>query len=395
MVQQHVARRSLDLAGFVPRTFEPKTTGPFDPVTEWRLWKVGEPAPLGREDGRYRVYESIERDFVAPRAGKEQGTSLDNGESRPGKERRLSSILLYGPPGTGKSTIAEELARALQFPLITVTPSDFISSGGEAVEARAKAIFDALLQQNDLIVLFDEIDQLLLDRDSSFYQSQNDLFKLLTPGMLTKVNRLTKERRVLFVIATNYTERIDRAIKRPGRIDRRYLVLPPSRDQRRRVLRRAPLQRGARDLLVRESVRYTYGELDELLTAIQRRTEEAGKTDAKPSGAEKMDAKLSVSEVREVLDEFRPMTTLGGYWPRLGLEWKDGELVEREQSATVERPYEEFALLAYLALESQARRSRRKLPDTPSWLPDALKLALDKKEVRDSIIESELRSALP
>jgi len=81
-------------------------------------------------------------------------------------------MLLYGPPGTGKSTIARTLAETLGWPLLTVTPSDFIASGGEAVEARAKAIFQVLDHQTELVVLFDEIDNLLLDRDSKLYREQ-------------------------------------------------------------------------------------------------------------------------------------------------------------------------------------------------------------------------------
>jgi hypothetical protein len=139
-------------------------------------------------------------------------------------------------------------------------------------------------------------------------------------------------------------------------------------------------------MLVRETVRFTYGELKDLLTAIRSRATQAGKTEAE----------ITVDEAREVLDELRPMTTLDGYWPRLGLEWNaDGELEEQQGSATVERPYEELALLAYLAFEAQTRKSRRKLPDTPSWLPAVLTLALDKKEVRDSIIAKDLKSAIP
>src|SRR5207244_9601882 len=132
--------------------------------------------------------------------------------------------------------IARELSRRLGYRLLTVTPSDFITSGGEAVEARTKAIFTALQQQTDLVVLFDEIDHLLLDRNSDLYREQGDLFKLLTPGMLTKLNRLADRRRLVLVIATNYHERIDRAIKRPGRIDAKYLVLPQDLAQRERHL---------------------------------------------------------------------------------------------------------------------------------------------------------------
>jgi ATPase family associated with various cellular activities (AAA) len=221
MVQQHIARRSLDLAGFAPRTFEPKTKNPFDPVKEWNVWKVGEPIAAGREGGRYRVYESIERDFIEPRIRNDDGAS-----STP-DEDVASSMLLYGPPGTGKSTIVEELARALQFPLITVTPSDFISSGGEAVEARAKAIFEVLLEQNDLVVLFDEIDQLLLDRDSSFYRSQDDLFKLLTPGMLTEAEQ-ADERAASSLCDRHELRRADRSRYQTPRSDRPPVPRPPA-----------------------------------------------------------------------------------------------------------------------------------------------------------------------
>ena len=70
-------------------------------------------------------------------------------------------MLLYGPPGTGKTGIADDLTAALRWPLVTVTPSDFIRRGEAEVEARAKDIFDALGEQEDMVVLFDEIDRLI------------------------------------------------------------------------------------------------------------------------------------------------------------------------------------------------------------------------------------------
>src|SRR5207244_5186447 len=40
----------------------------------------------------------------------------------------------------------------------------------------------------------------------------------------------------IFIIATNYAERIDRAIKRRGRVDDQYLVLPPDKERRVKIL---------------------------------------------------------------------------------------------------------------------------------------------------------------
>jgi SpoVK/Ycf46/Vps4 family AAA+-type ATPase len=81
-------------------------------------------------------------------------------------------------------------------------------------------------------MLFDEIDAFLLDRDSELYRRQDTLFQFLTPGMLTKINDLRAQARCIFIIATNYANRIDPAIKRSGRIDRKYLLSLPDRVQR-------------------------------------------------------------------------------------------------------------------------------------------------------------------
>jgi len=51
--------------------------------------------------------------------------------------------------------------------------------------------------------------------------------------MLTKLNELRRSKGILFIIATNYENRIDPAIKRSGRIDRKYLILPPDMEGRK------------------------------------------------------------------------------------------------------------------------------------------------------------------
>gem|GEM_PF-4307715 len=131
------------------------------------------------------------------------------------------------------------MADTLGWSMLTVTVSDFLGSGGAMVEARAKAIFQMLEAQSDVVILFDEIDSFLLDRDSEFYRKQETLFQFLTPGMLTKINDLRKAKRSIFIIATNYANRIDPAIKRIGRIDHKFLLLPPNLERRLRMIEKA------------------------------------------------------------------------------------------------------------------------------------------------------------
>src|SRR5262249_3200023 len=158
----------------------------------------------------YRITDRLIKEFIAP--------------WNQGKPERYS-ILLYGPPGTGKTTFVQLLAGALDWDMIAISPSDFLRGGESQVEEQAKAIFQALEQMSNVVVLFDEIDRLLLDRDAVAYSRQGDLFQFMTPGMLTKINNLREKKRLIFVIATNYAERIDAAIKRAGRIDEQYLWL--------------------------------------------------------------------------------------------------------------------------------------------------------------------------
>ena len=178
-------------------------------------------AGANKED---RVYYKIGQAFVHPWA--EETAS------------KASSMLLYGPPGTGKSTVGENIADTLGMRMITVTVSDFLGRGGAYVEARAKAIFQTLEAQFDTVILFDEIDAFLLDRDSARYDKQDTLFQFLTPGMLTKINDLHKLGRSIFIIATNYKNRIDPAIQRKGRIDQHYLLGLPDKKRREAILKK-------------------------------------------------------------------------------------------------------------------------------------------------------------
>jgi len=145
--------------------------------------------------------------------------------------KRIHSLLLYGPPGVSKTTLATAIAKELRetdpdWEFVYLSPSDFISRGEAGIEERAKNIFKALAGLRKCVIFFDEIDRLILDRESSAYGAQGDMFQFMTPSMLTKLHDLRKEEKSVFIIATNFSERIDPAIKREGRIDQPILVLP-------------------------------------------------------------------------------------------------------------------------------------------------------------------------
>lgn len=216
-------------------------------TADQRLARARKDDPLQVGDASpYRTVSRLAESFVNPRAT--------------GDFTVMSySCLLYGPPGTGKTTLARRVAQELGWPLLTVTTGDFIVDGEAQVEARAKDIFMALLSQRNSVVFFDEIDRLILDRDTRDYKSQGDMLQFMTPSMLTKLNNLRRSEQVVIMIATNYADRIDHAIKRPGRIDQKLLVLPPDMTRRQILIKNCLGQRGdarsADNDLIRDAAR--------------------------------------------------------------------------------------------------------------------------------------------
>ena len=218
LLKGHIARTTLIRSRFSLR--EPDRRDPRK--RDWETIRY-DYEPVRIMGTAYKIYERIGQELV-----------MDWSRGRP----KYYSMLLYGPPGTGKTTVAENIADALNFRMITITVSDFLAGGGAVLEANAKAIFDVLISQADSVILFDEIDSFLLDRDLPRHSQQETIFQFMTPGMLTKLNDLRRAKRVIFIIATNYESRIDPAIKRTGRIDRTYLVLPPDSAARSRIIAR-------------------------------------------------------------------------------------------------------------------------------------------------------------
>ena len=159
-------------------------------------------------------------------------------QTLPQTKPNRASMILYGPPGTSKTHLAKAIAGELNWPLVSLSPSDFLVGGESSVETRAKEIFDALQHGSRIVYFFDEIDELILDREAQKTQQRN-VFSFLTPSFLTKLQDLrdaAEEREFIFLIGTNYLERIDPAARRTGRIDENFLVLYPDMPSRAGII---------------------------------------------------------------------------------------------------------------------------------------------------------------
>lgn len=155
------------------------------------------------------------------------------------KDRRAPVFLLYGPPGVSKTSFVKGVAQRKSWDLISLSPSDFISDSVDMIEHRARKIFHDLMNIDECVILFDEMDSLLLDRDGNQTKDHSGVLQFVVPAFLPKLQELhdhvAKNQMAIFFV-TNYGERIDSAIKRKGRIDEKILIPPYNVDARRKLL---------------------------------------------------------------------------------------------------------------------------------------------------------------
>jgi len=142
------------------------------------------------------------------------------------------SAILYGPPGTGKTTLVEAIAGSLGWAFVEVTPALFLEKGMEFVSARADEVFRQLMELDECVILFDEIDELIRNRDAA----SDPLERFFTTTMLPRLSKLWSQRKVLFFVNTNGITEVDPAIRRSSRFDAAVFVLPPSFEAKRRAL---------------------------------------------------------------------------------------------------------------------------------------------------------------
>lgn len=127
--------------------------------------------------------------------------------------------LLYGPPGCGKSSFIMALAGELEYNICVLN----LSERG-LTDDRLNHLLSVAPQQS--IILLEDIDAAFVSREDSPKQkaAYDGLNRVTFSGLLNCLDGVAStEARIVFM-TTNYLERLDQALIRPGRVDMKEYV---------------------------------------------------------------------------------------------------------------------------------------------------------------------------
>lgn len=135
-------------------------------------------------------------------------------------------VILVGPPGTGKTLLAKAVAGEANVPFFSLAGSDFVEMFVGVGASRVRDLFKEATKQAPCIIFIDEIDAIGKSRDSR-YGGGNDEREQTLNQLLAEMDGFDSSKGIFILAATNRPEVLDKALLRPGRLDRRVIVDKP------------------------------------------------------------------------------------------------------------------------------------------------------------------------
>ncbi len=257
------------------------------------VWQV-ERAEVTLQDvgGMQHVKERLEISFLAP---------MRNPQLRQlyGKSLR-GGLLLYGPPGCGKTYIARAIAGEMGAGFINVTLSDVLDMYIGQSEGNLHDIFQLARRSTPAVLFLDEIDAIGHKRTQTSFTTLRNVVNQL----LSELDGVGAQNEGVFVLAaTNTPWDVDPALRRPGRLDRSVLVLPPDEPARSAILQHNLARRPVEGINLARIARDTHGFTGADLAHLCESAAELAMIDSVRSGTPRM---ITMRDLTGALKQIRP-----------------------------------------------------------------------------------------
>lgn len=168
------------------------------------------------------LYEQVVAPLRDPQRFVKYGLSIPNG------------ILMFGPPGCGKTYVTKRLSEELGYFFSEVSASSVADSYIHGTTAKIAERFAEAEQNAPAILFLDEFESLVPSR--SQLAGHQDYRVEEISEFLRQLDSAAR-RRILVIAATNEPWKIDPAVQRAGRLDKKILIGPPDLNARVEMLR--------------------------------------------------------------------------------------------------------------------------------------------------------------
>jgi len=129
-------------------------------------------------------------------------------------------VILYGPPGTGKTLLAKAVANQTSASFLRVSGSELIQMYMGDGARLVREIFRVANDMAPSIVFIDEIDAVGSKRYDTHSSGQLEVQRTMLE-LLNQLDGFDARGDVKVIMATNRIDKLDPALIRPGRIDRK------------------------------------------------------------------------------------------------------------------------------------------------------------------------------